>query len=115
MAAKKARAKPKMAARKSGKKKAVVLLTGGNPQVAQGDGAAPVKAYIAALPGWKSDVATRLDALIIRSVHEVSEATMMASGLSYDAAHAGSLAKYGVSTFSVYHPEVIACIAPRVL
>ncbi|BGE88002.1 hypothetical protein Ms3S1_p20500 (plasmid) [Methylosinus sp. 3S-1] len=39
--------------------------------------------------------------------HEAAEATMMGRGLSYDAAHAASLEKYGVSPFSVYHPDVI--------
>ena len=29
------------------------LLAGGNPQIAKGDGDAPVQAYIAAMPGWK--------------------------------------------------------------
>lgn len=29
-----------------------VLLSGGNPQIAKGDGDAPVQAYTAALPGW---------------------------------------------------------------
>jgi hypothetical protein len=33
---------------------------------------------------------------------------MMARGLPYDVAHAGALEKYGVSPFSVYHPDVIA-------
>jgi hypothetical protein len=32
-----------------------VLLSGGNPQIAKGDGDAPVQAYIAAMPGWKRD------------------------------------------------------------
>ena len=45
-----------------------VLLSGGNPQIAKGDGDAPVQAYIAAMPGWKSDVGRRLDALIARTV-----------------------------------------------
>jgi len=40
-------------------------------------------------------------------LHEVSEATMMGRGLSYEAAHAGALGKYGVSPFTVYAPEVI--------
>jgi len=31
----------------------IVLLSGGNPQFAKGYGDAPVKAYIAAMPGWK--------------------------------------------------------------
>lgn len=43
----------------------VRLLSGGNPQIAKGDGDAPVEAYIAAMPGWKSDVGRRLDALIV--------------------------------------------------
>ena len=45
-----------------------VLLSGGNPQIAKGYGDAPVQAYIAAMPGWKSDVGRRLDALIARTV-----------------------------------------------
>jgi hypothetical protein len=46
----------------------VVLLSGGNPQIAKADGDAPVQAYIAAMPGWKRDVGRRLDALIVRTV-----------------------------------------------
>ena len=45
----------------------VRLLSGGNPQIAKGDGDAPVEAYIAAMPGWKSDAGRRLDALIMRN------------------------------------------------
>jgi hypothetical protein len=41
-----------------------VLLSGGNPQIAKGYGDGPVKAYIAAMPGWKRAVGRRLDALI---------------------------------------------------
>ena len=37
-----------------------VLLSGGNPQIPKGDGDAPVQAYIAAMPGWKSDLGRRL-------------------------------------------------------
>jgi hypothetical protein len=44
------------------------LLSGGNPQIAKGDGDAPVQAYIAAMPGWKRDVGHRLDALIVGAV-----------------------------------------------
>jgi hypothetical protein len=44
------------------------LLSGGNPQIAKGYGDAPVQAYIAAMPGWKSEVGRRLDALIVRTV-----------------------------------------------
>ena len=50
------------------------LLSGGNPQIAKADGDAPVQAYIAAIPGWKRDVARRLDALIVRTVPEVTKA-----------------------------------------
>ena len=50
------------------------LLSGGNPQVAKGDGNVPVQAYIAAMPGWKRDIGERLDALIVRSVPEVRKA-----------------------------------------
>lgn len=50
------------------------LLAGGNPQNARGDGDAPVRSYLEALPGWKRDVGHRLDALIRRAVPEVSRA-----------------------------------------
>ena len=50
------------------------LLSGGNPQIAKADGDAPVQAYIAAMPGWKSDVGRRLDSLIVRSVPDVCKA-----------------------------------------
>jgi hypothetical protein len=50
------------------------LLSGGNPQIAKGDGNAPVKAYIAAMPGWKRDVGCKLDALITRTVPGVRKA-----------------------------------------
>ena len=50
------------------------LLAGGNPQIAKADGDAPVKAYIAATPGWKRDVGRRLDALIVHTVPGVRKA-----------------------------------------
>ena len=50
------------------------LLSGGNPQVAKGEGDAQVQAYIAAMPGWKRDVGRRLDALIVRTVPGVAKA-----------------------------------------
>jgi hypothetical protein len=52
----------------------VVLLSGGNPQIAKGYGDAPVHAYIAAMPDWKSDVGRRLDAIIERTVPGVRKA-----------------------------------------
>ena len=51
-----------------------VLLSGGNPQIAKGDGDAPVQAYIAAMPGWKRKVGQQLDALIVRTVPGVHKA-----------------------------------------
>lgn len=51
-----------------------VLLSGGNPQIAKGDGDAPVQAYIAAMPGWKRELGARLDALITREVPGVRKA-----------------------------------------
>ena len=64
-----------MTNRKSPKKSAEpVLLAGGNPQIAKGEGDAPVQAYIAAMPGWKSDLGRRLDALIVRTVPGVHKA-----------------------------------------
>ena len=50
------------------------LLAGGNPQIAKADGDAPVQAYIAAMPGWKSDVGRRLDALVVGAVPGVCKA-----------------------------------------
>jgi hypothetical protein len=57
------------------------LLAGGNPQIAKADGDAPVQAYIAAMPGWKSDVGRRLDALIARTVPGVRKAVKWNSPL----------------------------------
>src|SRR5262245_57255325 len=58
----------------SGKSKTPVLLSGGNPQIAKGEGDAPVQAYIAAMPGWKRDIGRRLDALVTRAVPDVRKA-----------------------------------------
>ena len=49
------------------------LMRGGNPQIAKADGDAPVQTYIAAMPGWKSDIGRRLDALVERTVPGVSK------------------------------------------
>jgi hypothetical protein len=70
-AAKPRQAAPKPQSRKAAKPK---LIAGGNPQIAKADGDAPVQAYIAAMPGWKSDVGRRLDALIVRTVPGVRKA-----------------------------------------
>jgi hypothetical protein len=56
------------------KKAEPVLLAGGNPQIPKGDGDGRVQDYIAAMPGWKSDLGRRLDALIVRAVPGVRKA-----------------------------------------
>jgi hypothetical protein len=61
--------------------KKVVLLSGGNPQIAKADGDAPVRAYIAAMPGWKRNVGKRLDAIIVRTVPGVRKAVKWNSPL----------------------------------
>ena len=83
-APRKSRAKPKSAGPVAGSDtgvKPVVLLSGGNPQIAKADGDAPVQAYIAAMPGWKRGVGERLDALIVRTVPHVRKAVKWNSPL----------------------------------
>ena len=63
-----------LASRKLRSKEKPALLAGGNPQIAKAVGDAPVQAYIAAMPAWKSDVGQRLDALIVRTVPGVRKA-----------------------------------------
>lgn len=50
------------------------LLSGGNPQIAKGEGDAPVKAYLAAMPGWKEQIGRRLDDLATAVVPGVRKA-----------------------------------------
>ncbi len=57
------------------------LLSGGNPQILKGYGNAPVKAYIAAMPGWKSKLGRKLDRLITSAVPGVSKAVKYNSPL----------------------------------
>lgn len=57
------------------------LLSGGNPQIAKGEGDGPVQAYIAAIPGWKSEVGRRLDGLIMRTVPDAHKAVKWNSPL----------------------------------
>jgi hypothetical protein len=52
----------------------VVLLSGGNPQIAKGDGDAPVQAYIAAMPEWKQAVGIELDAIISTTFPDIEKA-----------------------------------------
>ena len=76
-------AKPRKTAPKSQSRKAAkpALLSGGNPQIAKGDGDAPVQAYIEAMPGWKRGVGLRLNALIVRTVPGVRKAVKWNSPL----------------------------------
>ena len=59
----------------------VKLLSGGNPQIPKGYGNAPVKAYIATMPGWKSKAGRKLDKLITRAVPGVHKAVKYNSPL----------------------------------
>ena len=76
MAGKTSRKSAKVRKKASAKRVAAkpTLLAGGNPQIPKGYGNAPVQAYIAAMPGWKRAVGRRLDALIVRTVPDVSKA-----------------------------------------
>lgn len=71
------------------------------------DAFAPNDAMVARLRGALNSGARISGADASFYFHEVSEATMMGRGLSYQAAHVGALGKYGVSPYSVYHPDVI--------
>lgn len=51
-----------------------VLLSGGNPQIAKGDGNAPVLAYLDAMPDWKGEIGRALDALVVDTLPEVRKA-----------------------------------------
>jgi filamentous hemagglutinin len=40
-------------------------------------------------------------------LHEIYESTLMNRGMPYHWAHRAALERYGVSAYSLYHPEVI--------
>jgi hypothetical protein len=65
------------------------LLSGGNPQIAKGEGDAPVQAYIAAMPGWKRNLGRRLDQLVERTVPGVRKAVKWNSPFYGAAGQAG--------------------------
>jgi hypothetical protein len=50
------------------------LLSGGNPQIAKGEGDAPVQAYLAAVPDWRQDIARRVDALVTGTIPGIRKA-----------------------------------------
>lgn len=76
MPAKKATKKSPAKARKPLKPGAdgIVRLSGGGPQIAKGEGDAPVQAYIAAMPGWQRDIGQQIDAIIVKAVPKVAKA-----------------------------------------
>ena len=57
------------------------LLSGGNPQIAKADGAAAVRAYISAIPGWKRGVGERIDRLITQTTPSVCKAVRWNSAM----------------------------------
>ncbi|WP_414495103.1 DUF1801 domain-containing protein [Stenotrophomonas maltophilia] len=63
-----------MPAKRTALSAAPALLSGGNPQIAKGEGNATVQAYIAAMPGWKRPIGEQLDALIEHAVPGVHKA-----------------------------------------
>ena len=71
---KKPAAKSKAAPKKKAATSKVRLLSGGNPQIAKGEGDAPVQAYISAAPDWKGLASHRIDVLISRAVPFVRKA-----------------------------------------
>jgi hypothetical protein len=75
------------------------LLAGGNPRIAMADGDAAVQAYIAAMPGWKSDVGRRIDALVVRALPSVQKAVKWNSPL-YGVAGCGWF--LGIHCFTKY-------------
>jgi hypothetical protein len=99
MPPRKPKSAPKPKARPKLKKNAdgVVLLSGGNPQIAKGDGDGPVQAYIAAMPGWKSAVGKRLDALITKALPNVEKAVKWNSPF-YGVAGHGYIVSFHVFT-----------------
>ena len=56
------------------KSASVRLLSGGNPQIAKGDGDASVQSYISAMPSWKREMGRQLDAIIVRTIPDVRKA-----------------------------------------
>src|SRR5437868_4891592 len=108
-AAKSATKPTKKAATKVPKKKTPItkgpagvnLLSGGNPQIAKGYGDAPVQAYIAAMPGWKSAVGRRLDELITAAVPGVRKAVKWNSPM-YGSPDSDNTYFLGVHVFAKY-------------
>ena len=52
----------------------VVRLSGGNPQIAKGEGDKVVQAFIKAMPGWTKAVGVEIDAIVMRVVPKSAKA-----------------------------------------
>lgn len=108
-AAKSSTKPPKKTAKKAPQKKSTItkgangvnLLSGGNPQIPKGYGDAPVQAYIAAMPGWKSAVGRRLDELITAAVPDVRKAVKWNSPL-YGSPNSETTWFLGLHVFAKY-------------
>lgn len=57
------------------------VLSGGNPQIAKGYGEAPVRAWIAACPGWKRAAAEQLDSILTATLPGLEKAVKWNSPL----------------------------------
>lgn len=49
----------------------IVRLSGGNPQIAKGEGDGVVQSYIEAMLGWQRDVGRQMDAIITKAIPDV--------------------------------------------
>lgn len=52
----------------------VVRLSGGNPQIAKGDGDAVLQAFIKAMPGWTKEIGAKIDKVVSRVVPKAAKA-----------------------------------------
>ena len=55
-------------------KDGVVRLSGGNPQIAKGEGNEVVQTFIAAMPGWTKGIGEKIDSVVGRVVPKAAKA-----------------------------------------
>lgn len=55
-------------------KDGVVRLSGGNPQIAKGDGDAVVQSFIKAMPGWTREIGEKIHKIVGRVVPKAAKA-----------------------------------------
>src|SRR3546814_12983728 len=75
------------------------------PQIAKGYGDAPVQAYIAAMPGWKSAAWARLDRLIDKVVPGVAKAVKWNSPF-YGAAGQGEASAHWILSIHCFAKSI---------